>query len=185
MALSYMTSPRGACHNQSDYFLVELGHTEEQLGINYFERHAQAEKAAIFHRLPRNGPARHQDWRTAYNSLVMCIFATIDPNEQVNLINAACGLNLTLDDMMAAGERAWNLKRAINNRMGLTRANDKLPKALLEPLSDGGSARFVPDVDGMLAAYYQHRGWDMETGRPSREKMSALGMDDIAKDLWG
>jgi aldehyde:ferredoxin oxidoreductase len=37
----------------------------------------------------------------------------------------------------------------------------------------------------MLLAYYQARGWDMETGRPSKEKLLELGLDDIAKDLWG
>ena len=176
MALSYATSPRGACHNQSDYFLVELGHTEEQLGITYFERHAQAEKAA--------NVVKHQDWRTVYNSLVMCIFATIDPSEQVSLINAACGLDLTLDDMMVLGERAWNLKRAINNRMGLSRANDKLPKAFSTPFLDGGSAGFVPDIEKMLTAYYEARGWDEATGKPTREKLSELGMSNVAVDLW-
>jgi aldehyde:ferredoxin oxidoreductase len=60
------------------------------------------------------------------------------------LINAACGLDWTIEDMMKAGERAWNIKRAINNRMGLTAENDKLPKALLEPFRDGGSEGFVP-----------------------------------------
>jgi len=177
MALSYATSPRGACHNQSDYFMVELGHIEERIGITFFSRHAQAEKAA--------NVAKHQNWRTISNALVMCIFATIDPNEQVNLINAACGLDWTVEDMMLAGERAWNLKRAINNRMGLTRANDKLPKALLTPLPDGGSEGFVPDLENMLIAYYEARGWDKETGRPSREKLFELGMEDVARDLWG
>ena len=176
MALSYATSPRGACHNQSDYFFVDWGHTHEQLGITFFERHAQSEKAA--------NVARHQDWRTIFNSLVMCIFANTEPEMQVKLINAACGLNWTVEDMMKAGERAWNLKRAINNRMGLTRANDKLPKALLEPFPDGGSAGFVPDFNGMLSAYYKARGWDVETGKPSREKLLELGLDDVAKDLW-
>ncbi len=69
--------------------------------------------------------------------------------------------------------------------MGLTRANDKLPKALLIPLSEGGSEGFVPDIDAMLIAYYEVRGWDMKTGKPSREKLTELGMDDVAKDLWG
>jgi len=176
MALSYATSPRGACHNQSDYFFVDWGHTHEQLGITFFERHAQAEKAA--------NVARHQDWRTVFNSLVMCIFANVEPQMQVKLINAACGLNWTIEDMMKAGERAWNLKRAINNRMGLTRADDKLPKALLEPFPDGGSAGFVPDFNGMLSAYYKARGWDLESGKPSREKLPTLGLDDVAQDLW-
>ena len=82
MALSYATSPRGACHNQSDYFFVDWGHTNEIIGITYFERHAQAEKAA--------NVARHQNWRTFFNSAVMCIFANVDPQMQVDLVNAAC-----------------------------------------------------------------------------------------------
>jgi aldehyde:ferredoxin oxidoreductase len=177
MALSYATSPRGACHNQSDYFVVDWGHTQEQLGITFFERQAQAGKAA--------NVARHQDWRTVFNSLVMCIFANVEPAMQVSLINTACGLDWTVEEMMKAGERAWNLKRAINNRMGLKRANDKLPKALLEPFPDGGSAGFVPDFEGMLSAYYEARGWDMETGKPSQDKLLELRLDDVLKDLWG
>ncbi len=173
MALSYATSPRGACHNQSDYFFVDFGHTQESLGITYFERQAQAEKAA--------NVAKHQDWRTVFNAVVMCIFANIEPEMQVKLINAACGLDWTIEDMMKCGERAWNLKRLINNRMGLTRANDKLPKALLEPAPDGGSAGYVPDIEGMLLAYYQARGWDTETGKPTREKLLELGLDDITE----
>jgi aldehyde:ferredoxin oxidoreductase len=177
MALSYATSPRGACHNQSDYFFVDWGHTHEELGITYFDRHDHAEKAG--------NVARHQDWRTVFNSIVMCIFANTDPEMQVKLINAACGLDWELEDMMQCGERGWNIKRAINNRMGLTAANDKLPKAMLEPFPDGGSAGYVPDVQGMLYAYYQARGWDDETGKPSREKLLQLGLDDVANDLWG
>ena len=177
MALSYATSPRGACHNQSDYFFVDWGHSQEKIGIEFMSRHAQAEKAA--------NVAKHQDWRTMFNAMVMCIFANVEPDEQVKLINAACGLDWSLEDLMKAGERAWNLKRAINNRMGLTRANDKLPKALLEPFTDGGSAGFVPDIQEMLRAYYDARSWDVETGKPSREKLLELGLEDIAKDLWG
>jgi aldehyde:ferredoxin oxidoreductase len=176
MALSYATSPRGACHNNSDYFFVDFGHSHESIGIEFMSRHAQAEKAASV--------AKHQDWRTIDNAIVMCIFANVEAKEKAELISAACGLNWSVDDMMKFGERSWNLKRAINNRMGLTRANDKLPKALLTPYPDGGSEGFVPDIEAMLIAYYDARGWDKETGKPSREKLSELGMEDIAKDLW-
>jgi aldehyde:ferredoxin oxidoreductase len=71
MGLVYATSPRGACHNQSDYFFVDWGHTDESIGIGYYERHARAEKSA--------NVARHQDWRSVYNSLVMCIFSNVSP----------------------------------------------------------------------------------------------------------
>ena len=177
MALSYATSPRGACHNQSDYFFVDWGHSNEEIGIEFLARHAQAEKAG--------NVARHQDWRSVDNAVVMCIFANVAPKEKVGLINAACGLDWSVADMMKFGERSWNLKRAINNRMGLNAQNDKLPKALLTPFPDGGSEGFVPDIEEMLISYYKHRGWDRETGKPSREKLLELGLDDMATDLWG
>lgn len=177
MALSYATSPRGACHNQSDYFFVDWGHTHEDIGIEFIERQANAEKSA--------NVAKHQDWRTVFNAIVMCIFANVEPEMQVKLINAACGYDWTVADLMKFGERSWNIKRAINNRMGLNASNDKLPKALMQPFPDGGSAGYVPDLQAMLVAYYEARGWDAITGKPTREKLIELGMDDVAQDLWG
>jgi aldehyde:ferredoxin oxidoreductase len=47
------------------------------------------------------------------------------------------------------------------------------------------AAGFAPDFEGMLSAYYQARGWDLETGKPSQEKLLWLGLEDIAKELWG
>jgi len=64
-------------------------------------------------------------------------------------------------------------------------ANDKLPKALLKPLSTGGTEGFVPDIRAMLIAYYEARGWDEKTGYPTKEKLFALGLEDIVKDLRG
>ncbi|TAK13655.1 MAG: hypothetical protein EPO32_04455 [Anaerolineae bacterium] len=168
MALVYATSPRGACHNQSDYFLVDIGQVEDTLGMEFYERQAGAEKAA--------NVAKHQDWRTIFNSLVICYFGNVPPETVLNLINAACGLDWTLEQMMLCGERGWNLKRLINNRLGLSRANDTLPKAFLEPMPDGGSAGYIVPFEEMLLAYYAARGWDWETGRPSAAKLVELGL---------
>lgn len=176
MALSYATSPRGACHNQSDYFFVDWGHTQPDVGIEFYPRHAQAEKSA--------NVARHQNWRTVYNAMVMCIFANVSPQMQTDLINAACGYDWTLTETARVGERGWTIKRAINNRLGLTAGNDRLPKALLEPLASGGSEGFVPDIQGMLYAYYETRGWDLQNGYPTRAKLHELALDDVADDLW-
>jgi aldehyde:ferredoxin oxidoreductase len=55
----------------------------------------------------------------------------------------------------------------------LTAANDKLPKALLEPLSIGGSEGYFPDIQSMLIAYCEARGWDKKTGYPTKEKTSS------------
>lgn len=171
MALVYATSPRGACHNQSDYFLVEIGQCYPSLNLEYYSPTGGAEKAA--------NVARHQDWRTLFNSLVMCFFANVAPETVLDLINAATDVNWAFNDMLRAGERAWNLKRVINFRLGLTRANDTLPKAFLNPYLDdrdqpGG---FVPKFSEMLTAYYDFRGWEPETGFPTPAKLSELGLE--------
>ena len=176
MALVYATSPRGACHNKSDYFFVDWGQADPSLGLEFFDKHAGAEKAA--------NVAHHQNWCSACDSLVMCIFGNIAPEMVAGLVNAACGYDLSVDDMLTCGERGWTLKRAINHRLGLTRLNDKLPKALLEPLADGPVAGFVPDLESMLLAYYSARGWDPETGKPTPEKLAELGLEWVAQDIW-
>lgn len=100
MALSYVTSPRGACHNQSDYFFVDFGHTYESIGIDYYERHAQAQKACYV--------AKHQDLRTHFNAVLICIFANVPPQTQVDLLNANSEFELDDEDLMRSGERSWN-----------------------------------------------------------------------------
>lgn len=177
MALVYATSPRGACHNQSDYYLVEIGQADQRLGLEYHSPHGGAEKAA--------NVARHQDWRTVFNALVMCYFANVPPDMVVSLTNAATGLDLTLEDLLMIGERGWNLKRLVNLKLGLTSRCDKLPKPLLRPYQDdpNGNKGFVPDFEAMLKQYYHIRGWDAQTGCPTREKMVELGLEWVINDF--
>jgi aldehyde:ferredoxin oxidoreductase len=39
--------------------------------------------------------------------------------------------------------------------------------------------------DAMLSPSYEARGWDLETGKPSREKLTQLGLLNVGEDLWG
>jgi aldehyde:ferredoxin oxidoreductase len=145
----------------------------DELGIPMTDRLKDDGKASYV--------ARHQDWRTVCNSLVMCLFAATLPSTMVKLLSAATGHDWSLEEMMLAGERAWNLKRVYNCRLGLTRASEKLPKLLLEPLPEGGQAGHVPDVDLMLKEYYAARGWDPATGKPTPQKLAELGLEYVLK----
>ncbi|RME06773.1 MAG: aldehyde ferredoxin oxidoreductase, partial [Anaerolineae bacterium] len=172
MALVYATSPRGACHNQSDYFLADMfGQVEEQLGMQFYNRHDGAEKAA--------NVAIHQNWRTVFNALVMCFFANVPPDDVLVLVNAATGEDYTLEELLRAGERGWNIKRLINGNLGLTAANDRLPAPLLKPYAEGGAAAYEIPFEEMLSAYYQARGWDPVSGMPTAAKRAELGLDGI------
>ena len=178
MALVYATSPRGACHNQSDYFIIDLGKTISEIGIEYYSHLAGEEKSA--------NVALHQDWITIFNSLVMCTFANISPPDLTELVNSVSDIDWDIEKLMVAGERGWNLKRAINNRLGLNRSNDRLPKKLLTPYQDSENDghTVVPDLTKMLDSYYAARGWDPKSGYPTREKLSELGLDWLVNDLY-
>jgi aldehyde:ferredoxin oxidoreductase len=113
------------------------------------------------------------------------LFSNVEASVVLELVNRATGFDYSLDELPRAGERAWNVKRAINVRLGLERKDDRLPGHLLRPLPEGGSAGFVPPLEEMLAAYYAYRGWDPVSGRPSRDRLLALGLAGISQDLWG
>ncbi len=178
MAVAYATSPIGGSHNQSDYFLVETGRAMDDLGMPTLDRFESAGKAQYV--------AMHQDWRTFNNALVLCYFPNPPVKDFCDMVSAATGYSVTLDNVLQYGERMWNLKRAINLKLGYdARRSEKLPELLLQPLADGGTEGHVPDFELMLKEYYVHRDWDWATGKPSREKLIALGMEEIARDVWG
>ena len=178
MALVYATSPIGASHNQSEYYLVDTsGKTVEDLNIVALDRFETQGKAGNL--------ARHQDWRAVTASLVQCIFPNPPVKNMVEMLAAATGYDITLDNVLSYGERMWDLKRALNIKLGYAaRASEKLPELLLKPLADGNTEGHVPELEPMLREYYAAREWDWETGKPRREKLLALGMPEIAKDLW-
>ena len=129
---------------------------------------------------------RHQDWRAVSASLVQCIFPNPPIKDTVTMIAAATGYDITLENVLSYGERMWDLKRALNLKLGYqARASERMPELLLRALSDSGTEGHVPELEPMLREYYTAREWDWETGKPRREKLVALGMPEIAADLWG
>ncbi len=179
MALVYATSPIGASHNQPDYYFVESsGRILEDLNIVATDRFETQGKAA--------NVARQQDWRSVTASLVQCIFPNPPVKSVVEMIAAATGYDIRLDNVLTYGERIWNLKRALNLKLGYAaRAHERMPELVLRALADGGTEGHVPQLEPMLREYYAHRDWDWATGKPRCEKLLALGMPEIAKNLWG
>jgi aldehyde:ferredoxin oxidoreductase len=178
MTLVYLTSPRGACHNKGDFYFVEAGHSLPEFEISSEDRHQEAGKAPIV--------ARHQDYRTLVDCSGCCQFVNMPLSELPELFSAAWGEAVSLQALYRAGERIFNLKRALNLKLGLNpRQREVFPRLWMQPLSEGGTEGFVPDWEGMLREYYDYRRWDWDSGRPLPEKLLTLGLEDIAKDLWG
>jgi aldehyde:ferredoxin oxidoreductase len=170
MGLIYATAPRGACHIQGDMYLVDLGAPVPEIDIQLTDRLESSEIKALM-------TSRVMDWRTLYNSMIMCIFCKLPPGNIVDLLNAATGWELQVGDLLALGERALDLKRLLNGKLGLTAQDDRLPKLLLQPLPDEQVETRVPDMQVLLPAFYRVRGWDPDTGMPTAGKLKELGLE--------
>ncbi|MGD0950082.1 MAG: aldehyde ferredoxin oxidoreductase family protein [Candidatus Binatia bacterium] len=165
MGLQYATSNRGACHVRGYMVARELLDGEQKM--NPFTTRGKAAATIAV-----------QDLTAALDSSGICLFTTfaIGAPELLAMLTAATGFDYDLDEMLRAGERIWNLERLFNQRAGLSRKDDTLPKRLLaEPMPAGPAKGKTVPLGKMLPEYYRLRGWDAE-GRPTRTKLASLGL---------
>jgi aldehyde:ferredoxin oxidoreductase len=174
MAIAYgIGTTRGPCHNSCDPYYALLGLPIAEFGIDLsVDWYSDGEDMAIV-------SARLQDYRAIYNSLVMCSFANPPPSLIIEMLNAATGLDLDIEKFKLTGERIYMIKRLFNLKMGITPEDDKLPKIVLDPVNEGGSAGKTPDFQKLKGAYYKYRTFDPQTGYPSKEKLKSLGLDNL------
>jgi len=176
MAISYATGPRGACHLKGDYYNVDLGGPVDELGIAAGDRLQSEGKA--------QPAAKFQNLKDIYDSLILCKFSPLSVTQISEMLSSITGWSCKPGDINIAGERSNNIKRAINNRLGVTREDDRLPNPCVTALAEGSTAGKSPDMDVLLREYYDFRKWDWNTGKPTKEKLVELGLEDAAKDLW-
>lgn len=176
LALSYATGPRGACHLKGDYYNVEMGSAAPEIGVLPGDRMSAEGKAA--------SAANYQSFKDLFDSLTLCKFAPFTVTQISEILTAITGWETTPADILAAGDRSVNLKRAINIKLGMTAEADKLPTICTDALDEGSTAGQVPDMDRLLREYYEHRQWDPETGKPTKAKLMELGLTEAAEDLY-
>ena len=110
----------------------------------------------------------------------------IQIDEMLLSINAATGWNLSVEDALLIGERATNMARIFNTREGFSRKDDVLPGRLFQGLENGalqGEAIPREEFEQALTVLYGLKGWDPETGNPTREGLDALSLDWAADML--
>jgi aldehyde:ferredoxin oxidoreductase len=103
----------------------------------------------------------------------------IQLDEVVESVNAATDWDLSLDELLEIGERATNMARVFNAREGFTRKDDRLPERFFSPLDNGalkGEVYPRDDFESALTRLYEQKGWDPETGIPTRERLEALSL---------
>ena len=124
----------------------------------------------------------------AYNSAGLCFWMIVCMGHEftAEFLTAVSGHNYDMDKLVETGERISNMREAFNIREGINPVARHVPGRIIgqPPLTEGNAAGKTVDMDGLVADYLKAMDWDLATGKPSRNKLEQLGMEDVADALY-
>lgn len=146
------------------------------------------------------------DWKYSFSDSKHSEDHVADPTLESKYLAAVTGMAVDEAGLQHIGERVFNQQRAALVRDGRRgRKDDRLPEVMhTQPLPSASIDPdcLVPDRDGnavsrvgavldrndferMKSEHYELRGWDINSGLQSREKLEELGLRDVADELEG
>lgn len=179
-ALTYAVNPFGADHMSTEHDWLLGGANEAARALGLYEKREFAdlddEKTKLV--------AYTQMFYGALDTLTLCAFcwgpdALFSYRDLEDFIRAVTGWDMSMWEIMKAGERRINLMRRFNAREGFTAKDDVLPERMFVPLKGGISdGRRVPreKFEEAKKTYYAFLGWDPKTGNPTPAKLRELGL---------
>ncbi len=194
LALIYAVNAFGADHQSSEHDPAVEGDFSlftDRLAMLGF--HEQQEQYALDAEKVRFALASQRMY-SAMDSFNLCQFVygpawqLYGPDHMVQTVRAVTGWeDITFEELQLIGERRLNMMRAFNAREGIDRKNDTLPdKFFKRALKGGPSDGFKLDraeFEAALDSYYAQSGWDVQTGVPTRAKLTELGLGWVADQL--
>ncbi|MBM3190571.1 MAG: hypothetical protein FJZ90_17875, partial [Chloroflexi bacterium] len=101
------------------------------------------------------------------------------------LFSASTGFETSEAELDIAGDRVFNLLRALDIRNhDRSRAVDwQVALSLTQPAFTDSIVLDLAQFAPMLERYYELRGWNPANGYPTRAKLDALGLGDVAGEL--
>jgi aldehyde:ferredoxin oxidoreductase len=125
------------------------------------------------------------------DSLIMCKYGTMYPliywwSDFPDILYATTGIDYfrNQDNLMRSGDKICLLRRAFNQREGLSRKDDTLPHRMLNELEEEGPAKGqVCDLKVMLEEYYNLWGMD-ENGLIKPQRLDEVGLGDVRQELY-
>ena len=153
MALGYATSDIGAHHARAWTIAKEL-----EMGMDWpLEKKADL---VIY----------HQTLRPLFDMLGVCRLPWIelgfDENKYAEFYSAVTGVETTLSELLQRSMDLYDLTRAINMKLGISRKDDYPPERVFTlPMTEGPHAGKIlkrEDYETILDIYYQKRGWTKE-----------------------
>jgi aldehyde:ferredoxin oxidoreductase len=191
-ALAFMVNPRGPDHLMTET-LAEFGLSPEMQDV--IEKITGDKKYASPYLLEKRPEIVrwHEDVYAVTDALGLCAFTStaqyyMTPKLMAELFSASMGIPSSEDHVMSLGRKIVTMERAFNTREGATRKDDVLPKRLMterQPNRAAGEVAInsLEVMDPLLDRYYQMHGWDIHTGRPTREVLEKFDLKSWADEL--
>ncbi len=186
-ALTFATATRGADHLRYEPFFEMSEDTdlaEERYGLPEPAKRLEEKGKGLL-------VADFGEWCALSDCFNVCkntmvCMEVLQMHEVPDFLHALTGVRWTEEEARDVGRRMITLEYALNNKMGIRREHDTLPKRFLEePLPEDSreSAGSVVDLQIMLDEFYEARGIDPETAIPLEETCLDLNLPDVAEDL--
>lgn len=118
------------------------------------------------------------------NCAGLCLF-TMDVssiNDMIGFLNAATGWDCSIEELGKTGERIANLRHIFNLREGQPPHMRQVPDIVrVNPYAKTGPLAGI-QVDYKTAGYdwMKEMQWDLETGKPDRNRLRELGIEEYA-----
>ncbi len=108
----------------------------------------------------------------------------LSPSMRGELLACVTGEDFDENALRIFNERVESLIRAFNQREGLRKEEDSIPRFYFEETSSRYGYRLDRDrFDKVIEEYYALRGWDDQSGLQRAKRLSELKLDYVAKDL--
>lgn len=188
--LGVILSPRGGGHLRgaptTEFLRISSEESKKFFGISTAgDRKAYEGKAKLV--------IYFENFKAVVDSMNICYNLTqwvspylINPEDISKLFIAATGIPMTAEKLMKIGERIHNVEKAINVRAGMIRKDDTPPERFFTPIRSGPSKGERLEKKKLAKAideYYGLRGWDVNTGLPTRAKLEELGLKEVVEEL--
>jgi len=203
-ALHWATDTRDPIDSCHDYKNPSAPEANEHFGLPPYDNYQIVDLSKTVYQGAERVAAWVEDNQCLKNSLPVCEFWSMIPSFynppeldlrvfESRLLSAVTGLDMDVDKIAKAGERIWNLRRAIMvKRENRTRENDTINEPYFKKAITcyAGSATGLVNgpidkakFEALKDRYYELRGWDVNTGWPTRTKLEELGLKDVADEL--
>jgi aldehyde:ferredoxin oxidoreductase len=124
------------------------------------------------------------NWQHFQDSVLSCHHFSYTYQHLAEALSGVTGIEYGIQDVLDVGARAQTLARVFNLREGFTKADDRLPRRVMQAFNEGplaGVEISQASFDWAIRRYYELLHWDPDSGIPSDECLEQLGLTEMLK----